>query len=233
MNKQIRFNPVTRFTSRPRSPEGWFQDYWQPVVGACLLLLFILGIGLYVRHHRAEQNIAASALFEAGQFQAILKEYPGTDTAKWTRLKMATQSIGEQKWDEALGHILPFWENKEVAELDPMVRVGLFHMRAFIHFKKQEKDKAIEFLQDALKDPENSTRDYTELLLAHVRESSGSAEDKLESQKIFQTLAETATMLPVRDEAMERLPPNVQKELKAKLNVAPETQPETLKGKSE
>jgi tetratricopeptide (TPR) repeat protein len=180
------------------------------VVVAVLAFALFGGFRAYSAHYEGN----ASQLLSAGQAEAVVKDYGRSKAARIARLKLGKTALDAKEYDRAIDWFTPVAGDQRAPAL---LRVSAQQNLAFAYLKKNDAAKALGFLEAAAKDPQNSSNDYTQLLIAYALESegsSGTAGSKDKALVIYKTLSDGSKEPAVRAEAQAR-----------KKWLEPETQP--------
>jgi predicted negative regulator of RcsB-dependent stress response len=171
------------------------------LIAGVLAFTLFGGFKAYSVHYEEK----ASRLLNEGQDEVLAKEYRRSKAAKIARMKLGKRSLDAKEYDRAVDWYGPVASD---ASAPALLRVAAQQNLAFAYLKKGDAAKALEWLDKASKDPQNSSDDYTQLLIARVHEISGEVSGesvhKDKALMIYKTLSEGSREPAVQEEAQAR-----------------------------
>ncbi len=171
---------------------------------AMILIVFSIFMGafkVYVNHY---QDKAAALLATAsGQgdkqkdiYQEVIKRYPRAEASWVARSLLGHEALEAKHYSEAI----QWYQSLTTTSVTPMLRISALHNLALAYLEQGDWKKSLETLTQAVNDPENAMKDYSQLLLARVQEGLGNKDKAVE---LYQQLTESNPI--VREEAKGRL----------------------------
>jgi len=164
------------------------------VVGFVALLAFV-GFQSYSNRYDSK----ASDLFNQGNFESVIREYPRSGSSRIARMKLGKQAFEAKDFDKAIAWYGPVAQD---ADAPAILRIAGTQNLALAYLKKGDAAKSVELLERASKDRMNRTADYTQLLLARAEEVKGDVEA---AKALYQSLSEGASDVGIKNEAKERM----------------------------
>jgi hypothetical protein len=160
-----------------------------------LLVLAVLGLALFggFKAYSAHYENKASQLLDRGENEVLAKEFGRSRAARVARLKLGKLALDTKEYDRAIGWYAPVVDDKGAPAL---LRVTAQQNLALAYFKKGDSAKAIELLNKTARDPENSSDDYTQLLVAYVQEAGGHKDQALGIYKRLEPETQSTSLPP-------------------------------------
>ncbi len=165
------------------------------LIAAAAVLAVYAGLTLYTNNYQS----SASRLFNQGELQKTVREYPRSKSAVLARMKLGRKATDDKNYDEAIQWYTPVFENSRHPSI---LRISALHNLALVLGKKGEWDRVISTLERAMNDPSNLDPDYSRLLIGRAYEVKG---DRDKARETYRSLSEGASASAIKEEAKERL----------------------------
>lgn len=165
------------------------------LVAAVAVLAIFAGMKGYSGHYEAK----AAEMSDRGDIEKVVKEYSRSEAARLARARLAKRALEAKDYDKAIQWYAPLAEDHAASAI---LRIGAIQNIALAYLKKGDGPKAVELLEKVSRERENSTADWSQLLLARAYEVNG---QKDQARDIYKNLSEGAVETGIRDEAKERL----------------------------
>lgn len=165
------------------------------LAAAAVVLAIFAGMKGYSGYYETK----ATEMSNRGDLEGVVKDYSRSEAAGLARIRLGKRALEAKDYDQAIRWYTPLAEDHAAPTV---LRIGAIQNMALAYLKKGNGPKAIELLEKASRERENSNGDYSQLLLARSLEVNG---QKDRARDIYKNLSEGAAKTGIGEEAKERL----------------------------